>query len=167
MCHLLTAQCTGNHRRFVTSHFCDKSLMSQSVDDVSKQIVTNRPYILVYRFFSVTIATCDKSSVTYLMSQVNYDSKQKGGDMHCSNKHESSYISDTTRLQNRNNYKYIVLFLMYWKQINYCRLCMPYSPVVIVWSLDSLETCTSKLSHYIYCKLPHRHRRRTPRPVSE
>ena len=48
-----------NDRRFVTSHLCHKSLISQSVDDMSQKkvvtnhpilhkIMTNGPYILVH-----------------------------------------------------------------------------------------------------------------------
>ena len=66
------------------SHLCHKSLMSQSVDDMSQtKIVTNRPStkqncdkssisILVHislifsDISSRTNATCDKSSVTFL-----------------------------------------------------------------------------------------------------
>ena len=45
---------TRNHRRFVKSHLCHKSLMSQSMDDMSQNnCVTNRPS---------TKQNCDKSS---------------------------------------------------------------------------------------------------------
>ena len=43
------------YRRFVASHLCHKSLMSQSVDDMSQnKIVTNHPS---------TKQNCDKSSI--------------------------------------------------------------------------------------------------------
>ena len=44
-----------NHRRFITSHLCHKSLMSQSVDYMSQNnFVPNRPS---------TKQNCDKSSI--------------------------------------------------------------------------------------------------------
>ena len=97
--------------------------MSQSVDDMSQnKIVTNRPsakqncdkssisfwYIslLFCDISSRTIATCDKSSVTYvtnnlIMSQSADVSKRERCALFILNKHELS-CSDTCRLQNRN-----------------------------------------------------------------
>ena len=87
-----------NHPSRPTNKNCDKSSI----------------HFGTYRFFSVTYRLGQMRLVTNrqsLMSQVKYYyytpnyvlisgryvSKQKGGDMPCSNKHESSYISDTTR----------------------------------------------------------------------
>ena len=95
-----------NDRRFVTkslNYLCHKSLMSQSMDDMSQkklrqivqvlqQIMTNGPYILVHiapfcEISSKTNTTCDKPSVTYVTISGRYVSKRerRAGSLHSCN----------------------------------------------------------------------------------